>query len=180
MPPYVSLFRAINVGGKNMVKMDALRQLHESVGFENVRHLLQTGNIVFQAPTSNTKKLEEKIESAMIQRVGFRVDVLVRTADEFKEIVSRNPFYGDKSKEVKWNVILFLKQAPTTAGLDALREANVGPEEFQPIGRELHVYYTNGVGRSKFTNALIERKLNVSSTGRNWNTITKLASMLNA
>ena len=70
-----------------------------------------------------------------------------------------------------------LKAAPTAAAIKALSEGYNGPETIHVAGRDAYLIYPEGIGRSKLTNALIERKLGVAGTARNWNTVLKLAAL---
>ena len=177
MAVYVSLFRAINVGGNNAVRMDALKELHESLGFSKVATLLQTGNVVFESDETGPAQLAGRIAREFEKKFGFYSEVMVRTPAELKEMLSKNPFLNQPEKETKWITVMFLSGSPDDEAKKALLNSYSGPEEIFIDGQEMYIYYTNGIGRSKLTNALIEKKLKVHGTGRNWNTVTKLLQM---
>ena len=169
MTGFVALLRGINVGGRNMVKMDALKALHESLGFKGVRTHLQSGNVVFQAKSADAARIERAIKKTL----HLELTVIVRTAGELREAVKRNPLPQRVSHSSGY-VIAFLSAEPEDPGaLDAYD----GPEERRLLGRDLYIHYGDGMGRSKLTNALIERKLGVKATARNWNTVTKLLEL---
>jgi uncharacterized protein (DUF1697 family) len=172
----VSLLRAINVGGRNLVRMEVLRALHEEIGLTDVKTYVQSGNVVFRTKLRDLKPLERKLEDALERKHGFRPPVIIRTADELRDAVARNPFAGRKEIEPAKLHIVFLADRPEPAGEAKMRAANRGPEEFYVSGRELYVYYPEGAGRSKFTAA----PLAVTGTARNWNTVTKLLEMAEA
>ena len=176
MPVFVSLFRAINVGG-NQVKMADLKELHEALGLKMVATLLQTGNVVFESEATDSAQLARQLSQEFEKRFGFYSEVMVRTAVELKELVNHNPFLDQPGKETKWIVVMFLSASPDKQAQQNLLSSYSGPEEISIAGREMYIYYTNGIGRSKLTNALIEKKLKVLGTGRNWNTVTKLLEM---
>jgi uncharacterized protein (DUF1697 family) len=177
MSTYVSLFRAINVGGNAKVGMAGLKEMHEALGFKKVVTLLQTGNVVFESDEIEPAQLEKQIAQEFERKFGFATEVMVRTATELKELVKHNPFVNQPEKETKWVLVLFLSASPDQAAQQALFSSYTGPEEMFITGKEMFIYYPDGMGRSKLTNILIERKLKVTGTGRNWNTVTKLLNM---
>lgn len=176
----VALIRAINLGGHNVVRMEALRALHEELGLADVATYVQSGNVVFRAKTRDVKNLERRIADSIESSHGFRTGVMVRTSAELRETIERNPFAGRKEIDPARLIVLFLAAAPQAACGAKLATIKVGREESRLIGRELYVYYPDGQGRSKFTVALIEKTLQTSGTGRNWNTITRLMEMAEA
>lgn len=178
MTVFVSLFRGINVGGANKVRMDALKELHEALGLKDVITYIQSGNVVFRSDDTDPASLARRIEDAFAEKFGFRVAVMVRTAAQLDEIIAHSPFQGQATKETKWILVLFLADRPPETALEELRQAYQGPEEFYLVGQELYVYFPEGVGRSKLTSALMEKKLKTAGTGRNWNTVLQLQSMM--
>jgi uncharacterized protein (DUF1697 family) len=177
MPIHIALLRAINVGGRNMVAMSDLRELLESLGFEGARSLLQSGNLIFQSDRRTGAKLERLLELETEKRFQVGVDYFVRTADEWETIIARNPFLDEAKRDPSHLVVVFLKKAPEAKDVKELQAAISGPETVRSDGRQLYVVYPAGIGESKLTNALIERKLGTRGTGRNWNTVLKLASL---
>lgn len=176
MTSYIALLRAVNLPGHNSVSMADLRELLAAAGFDNPRSLLQSGNLLFRAPTRRPEALETLLEGACAKRLGVVTDFLVRTADEWQEVLSRNPFPKESKQDPGHLIVVFLKGAPGADRVRALRAAIKGREVLEGRGRELYVVYPDGVGRSKLTAALIESKLGVRGTARNWNTVRKLAA----
>jgi uncharacterized protein (DUF1697 family) len=179
MTVYVSMLRAVNVGGSGLIKMDALRELYESLGLADVRTLLQSGNVVFRSGLKDRQGLVKRIMQEIERQFDLHVEVILRTLAEIASIVERGPVLSlraDKSKLL----VMFLSDVPGAAGQDALKKWHKSKElkELLEIrGPEIYLYYPDGVGRSKLTNAFIERKLDVSGTARNWNTLTKLVEV---
>lgn len=180
MTVFIALFRGINVGGHKKVKMDLLRKLHESLGFRDVRTYVQSGNIVFKTDNVDSVKIVRLIESGFEKTYGFPAKVIVRTGEELGQIVEKNPFQAQAGKEAKFLHVVFLADRPEKEEIEELLNGYRGPEELYASRKELYIYYTNGAGRSKLTNALIERKLKVPGTARNWNTVTKLLEIAEA
>ncbi len=178
MPRYVALLRAVNVGGNRLVKMSDLRDLYVARGLRDVVTYIQSGNIVFSSESSDSMALQSELEAAFATRFGFAGDTVVRDAAELAAIIARNPFAGQPDRAPEWLVVLFLADQPSPTAEADLRQSYAGPETFSVSGKEVFLYYPSGMGRSKLTNVLLERSLQTRGTARNWNTVLKLAAML--
>ena len=177
MTTFIALLRAVNVGGRS-VPMAGLRTLLADLGCANPRTLLQSGNAVFtMAGRTAETVLERKLEAEAQRRFGMAIPFLLRTAAEWDAIVARNPFRDAAKNDPGHLLLMALKGAPAAAAVKALRDGYQGPESIAVVGRDMYLVYPEGVGRSKLTNALIERKLGFAGTGRNWNTVLKLAAL---
>jgi uncharacterized protein (DUF1697 family) len=174
MTVFVSLLRAVNLGGSTQVRMVALADVLSRTGFEQVRTVLQSGNVVFRSNESDPSRLERTIESQLLGGLGLSTDVFVRTAAEWREIVRRNPLLREAEMDPAHLVVTVLKRAPTGDEWNALRAAIRGREVVVASGREAYIAYPDGIGHSKLTAALIEKKLATRGTSRNWNTVLKL------
>ncbi len=175
---YIALLRGINVGGNKKVAMADLRALAESLGLDDARTLLQSGNLVFRAAKRATAGLERDLEQATRKRLKLEIDFMVRTAEEWQAIVAANPFAREAQADPGHLLVLCLKSAPVATAVKALADAIPGRERMKARARELYVYFPDGVGTSKLTPALMDRKLGVRGTGRNWNTVLKLEALL--
>ena len=175
MPKYAALLRGINVGGKNIISMADLRKWLEGEGFTNVATLLQSGNVVFDAESAD---VEEDVAKAIERESGFKIEVCVRSHSELLQVVKETPFKSAAEEDPGHLLVIFLKTAPTRDREEALRSAIKGSEQVVLRGRELYAYYPDGIGRSKLTNAVIDKQLGTVGTGRNWNTVLKLMEML--
>ena len=178
MTAFVSLFRGINVGGHHKIRMDELKDLHESLGLKDVFPYIQSGNVVFNSDDADLARLRRQIEDGFEKKFGFHVEVFVRNSAELRDIIDKNPFQSQQSKESKWVVVLFLAARPDDTAQEDLLKTYVGPEELFIIGKEAYIYYTNGIGRSKLSHSLIEKKLKTLGTARNWNTILQLQKLI--
>jgi uncharacterized protein (DUF1697 family) len=175
MTAQIALLRGINVGGIK-VGMADLRALFLDLGFENVRTLLNTGNVVFLSKSKTEVNLEKLFETEFAKRAARPTEFFVRTAEEWKSIISRNPMTNEARRDPGHLLVVLLKRAPSNQEVDALRAAIVGPEVVQADGKQAYIYYPAGVGQSKLTAKLIEKKLGAPGTGRNWNTVLKLGA----
>lgn len=157
--------------------MDELKAVHEALGLRDVLPYIQSGNVVFKSEDADPTQLRQQIEESIEKRFGFHVEVFVRTSAELEAIIEKNPFQGQSDKESKWVVVLFLAHCPNEAAQENLHKSYTGPEEIVVSGKEVYLYYTNGIGRSKLTLTLIEKKLKTLGTGRNWNTVLQLQDL---
>ena len=180
MTTHIALLRAINVGGTKPIAMSDLRSFFGALGFEDVRSLLQTGNIVFRGGTKTGTALERLLESEAEQRLALSTTFIVRTAKEWEAIVAHNPFPKEAAADPAHLVALFLKDAPPATSVKALQAAIQGPEIVSLVAKQLYVAYPDGIGRSKLTITMTEKALGTSSTGRNWNTVLKIAELARA
>jgi uncharacterized protein (DUF1697 family) len=177
MPTYIALLRAVNLAGRNKVSMSDLRALLDKLGMHNPRTLLQSGNLIFQTDAAATAELEHQLEDATEHHIGLRTDFLVRRAEEWSSIIAANPFPDYAERDPSHLLVNCLKVPPGPEAVAALEAAVPGREEVLVKGREAYTYYPDGVGRSKLTNALIEKKLGTRGTARNWNTVLKLGAL---
>jgi len=175
----VALLRAINVGGHGKVAMADLRAMLGDLGFAAPQSLLQTGNLVFGSDIAGAD-LETLLEREAAERLGLATDFLVRSAAEWPAIVAANPFPAMARDDPSHLVVMLLKQPPEAARLEALRAWIPGRETIEAVGRELYIAYPDGIGTSKLTGAVIERRLGTRGTARNWNTVAKLVALLQA
>jgi len=177
MSVHIALFRAINVGGRNMVAMAALKDMFAAAGFPQAGSLLQSGNIVFAGGTAKTSALEELIEREIEKRFALRADCFVRSAAEWNEALAHNPFAREAKTDPGRLHIMALKSKPKPAQLKALRAAIKGRETVELWMRHAYIYYPDGSGNSRLTPRLIEGLLETRATGRNWNTAMKLQAL---
>jgi uncharacterized protein (DUF1697 family) len=174
----IALLRAINVGGRGKVAMSDLRDFFTELGFSDVRTLLQTGNVVFRSDDRSGSELERELETEAAKRLDLRTGFLVRTADEWERVVERNPFPDEARDDPSHLLVMFLKNAPAHAAVEALQAAVKGREVIRVDGPHAYITYPDGIGTSRLTNAVIESNLGTRGTGRNWNTVLKLANLI--
>ncbi len=180
MTVFIILFRGINVGGHQKVRMDELKALLVALGFRDVVSYIQSGNIVCSSDDADAAHVQKCIEESFEKKFGFSVAVVVRTSDELRAIIEKNPFQDQPDKELKWIVVMFLITHPDTTAREVLLKTYSGPEEIFVLGQEVYIYYADGIGRSKLSNSLLEKRLKTVGTARNWNTIMKLQELVQA
>jgi uncharacterized protein (DUF1697 family) len=178
MTSLVVLLRGINLGASRRIAMADLRAMLEDMGYEDVRTVLQSGNVVLtadDAPNAVGRAIEGRIRTDF----GMDVDAMVRTAAELADVVEADPLAGVATDGSK-SVVIFLSAEPDPAAVAALGEEDFAPEEFRARGRELYAWCPNGLQKSPVVKALTERLTppTGSATARNWNTVVKLHGLL--
>ena len=177
MPTYIALLRGVNVGGHTKVAMSDLRDLLTELGFDDPRSLLNSGNLVFRGAARKPPQLERSLSSALQGRLGVTSDVLIRTVPDWDAVVAGNLFPDEAARDPGHLHVLFLNGTVSAAAVAALQGAIAGREIVRGSGRHIYAYYPDGAGRSKLTLPAIEKALGTRATGRNWNTVLKIAAM---
>jgi uncharacterized protein (DUF1697 family) len=170
MARLVALLRGINLGSKRRVPMADLRALTAELGYEDVRTVLQSGNIIF---TGAKAKARATLEAGLQNRYGFKVDVVLRTMDELHAVVEDEPF-GDEATDLTRYFVVFLPSTPNAAALTALAQKDFAPDRFKPGGRELYAWCPQGMQNSGLMRALGKPGLAGTATVRNMSTVRKL------
>ncbi len=176
MTTIVCLLKGVNLGNRRM-KMETLRAACESLGLRNPCTLLQSGNVVFDTAAEDLPALAGRIEQAIRDTFGFHSDVVLRTASEMRQVVDASPFAARSGLHPGKLVVTFLAADPGEKARQAALLLRSEPEELHILGRELYIYFPNGMGRTKLPLAKIEKTFGAPATSRNWNTVTKLLDM---
>jgi uncharacterized protein (DUF1697 family) len=161
----IALPRAINLGSHKKVSMADLRALAEAMGFEDVKTILNSGNLVFRSDLKATS-LEQMLETGAERELGLSTEFFVRTPAEWKKIVANNPFPKEAKSEPARLMVHFCRKIPAKLEIKGQKQEKVKPHD-----REVYAFYPDGIGTSRL-------KLNVVGTVRNWNTVLKLANLL--
>ena len=178
MTTFIALLRGINVGGNKKIAMADLRALSERLGFQNVQTILQSGNLVFRSTKRSAADVEKQLQAALREHLAFDCEVIVRTAQEWDAIIAGNPFVKEAKDDPGHMLLMCLRDAPSKDAVNALRIGIVGRERVEVRGRDAYFVYPDGVGTSKLTNAVIEKRLGTRGTARNWNTVRKLLDVV--
>jgi uncharacterized protein (DUF1697 family) len=176
MQTWIALLRGINVGGRNMMAMAALKATFESVGCSSVRTYIQSGNVVFVSPSKSKQSLCKRLGDAIEEQFGFLPNILLLSETEFRAAVANNPFL-DAVAEPKSLHFFFLDSPPKSPDLEGMKKLAVSTERFKLIGPVLYLHTPDGFGRSKLA-AGVERKLGTPATARNYTTIENLSEMI--
>lgn len=177
MNTHVSMLRGINVSGQKKIKMADLRALYESLGFENVRSYLQSGNVVFEDKNADASVLAAKIKSKIHDEYGYEVSIVMRDLAALQRVIASNPYLTDREEDPKMLYVTFLGEPPTKELADALERPDKCSDEFVLDGQEIFVFTPGGYGSTKLSNNFFERKLKISATTRNWKSVNALVEM---
>ncbi len=177
MTRYVALLRGINVGGNRVIKMDALRAALTASGLDSVRTLLASGNVAFDAEEADGRALAAQVEATLRAAFGHSIPVLLRTADQLRELVESAPFDGVEVTPQTRLYVSFLPE-PATSGLAVpyrspesdFKILRVTPAEVCSV---LTLDRTDSVSAMQ----LLEKLFGPRITTRNWNTVLKLATL---
>lgn len=173
MNTFVCLLRAVNVSGKNILKMEELRAQLQQLPIENVATYIHSGNIVFSSNASATE-LEDQIQQLIQTTFGLSIDVMVRAKQDFESTLALNP-YLQQAEENGSRVYVGILKTPSEISISTTQFA---PDIFEIIQNNVYIHLPNGAADTKLTNAYFEKQLKVNCTMRNWNTMQKLKAML--
>lgn len=174
MVRYIAFFRAINVSGLRIIKMEDLSRMFELLGFKNIQTFIQSGNVIFDASDKNPKILNQKIEKGLEKFLGYEVTVILRTFKAVENIVKLNPFKGIRpGPNIKMYVTFLsekLNKKPELPLISAKKDVKV----IRIINRDVFSLTRMQNGRFGFPNIFIEKELDISATTRNWTTVSKI------
>ncbi|RKS25131.1 uncharacterized protein (DUF1697 family) [Flavobacterium endophyticum] len=177
MKSHLALLRGINVSGQKLIKMETLRKAMEDNGYQNVKTYIQSGNILFDSLENSPEAVENQIHDLIEKHFGFDVSVVVINQETLESVSKNNPYLKEKEIDLKKLYITFLGSKPAEENIELLKKANFEPDEIVIKDRVVFMKYNNPAGNSKLTNKLIESKLKVKATDRNWNTTLKLLQL---
>ncbi len=166
MTSYVALLRGINLMGSTTLRMADLKRIAEELGFQSPRTFIASGNLLFTSSKSEAV-IKSALEAALKTHMSRDVGVMVRTAEEMAEVVSKNPFADEPGNKV---VAIFLDDRPPADSLAAAR--NVTNERMALGRREIYVHYPVGQGKSK-----LRIPAAASGTARNMKSVKKMAEL---
>lgn len=176
----ISMLRGVNLGSRNRIKMDALRALYESLDLREPQTYVQSGNVVFKTRERDLVKLAKRIENGIEGIFGFHSDVILRSPSALREAIAKNPFRTRANIDPSRLLIVFLVNDPGQPAREKVLNIKIDPEELWIDGRELYIYFPNGMARPKLSWASMEKILKTSWTGRNANSAAKLLEIAEA
>lgn len=177
MTTHLALLRGINVSGHNMMKMEALKIMLENIGFQNVRTYLQSGNVFVDTEEQSASKIGFMIKQEIFKVFGHEVPVVVITKEDLELCFKNNPFLKEKDFDTKKLYVAFISIALKKESINDLKISQFKPDEASIDGNRIFIKYAIGAGKTRFDQKYIEKKLNVTATIRNWNTVTNLLNI---
>jgi uncharacterized protein (DUF1697 family) len=176
----VALLRGVNVGGNKKISMAELKAMIEALGFTEVKTLLQSGNVVFRAGSEAEADLEAHLEAETETRLGLKTSYLVRNAKQWQAIIDANPFPKEAEAEPSRTLVTVGRTAMPAEALDAIRAVMLPHEKLEAVERQVYAYFGEGMGQSKAAEVLNRKAIKAIATGRNWNTVLKIAALIGA
>jgi uncharacterized protein (DUF1697 family) len=174
MHKYIVLLRGINISGQKIIKMADLRAVLGKEGLSNVQTYIQSGNVVFESDKSKSD-LTSLIINTIEKRYGFIVPTFIITPKELKKAISNNPYGNMEGNKL---YLTFLSGKENSEGMESIQNKVQVNEFLQLIENVMYFHCPDGVAKSKITNNLIEKKLEVKATTRNWRTCGKLIELI--
>jgi len=174
---WAAMLRGINLG-KRQLKSAELKAVVEGMGFTEVKTILASGNVVFEAGDAKPETLERDLHAALEKATGLKSEVFVRNRSEIAKLVEANPFPEAARERPSFLVVSFHRESVDKAAIERLAQSYDGPDRMEAVGRELFTDFPDGQGRSNLIPAMQKAKLSRGNTGRNWNTVQKLLAAL--
>jgi uncharacterized protein (DUF1697 family) len=176
---HIALLRGINVGGKNIIKMEDLKQVFVDMGFSDVKTYIQSGNVIFRTLESDKLELKDRIEMQLQKNFSAEIKTLIITADDLAETIENAPEnFGVEPEKFRYDVWFLLP--PTTVN-DVVSNVRLREGvDFLQIGKNV-IYtsrLTSQMGKSYFSK-INQMSFYKNTTIRNWNTTTKLLELIN-
>jgi uncharacterized protein (DUF1697 family) len=187
MPSHVALLRGINVGGRNKVAMADLRKVVESLGHGDVATYIQSGNVLFTSHNSDTAAIASELGRALEETLGVRSSVVVLSRAELAKVVADNPFPDEANPKHLHAIFrgaeVGAQEAAAVAAAERRARDKGGRDQAKVVGRTVYLRTPDGFGRSELAAQLARSNPDAQDRGgtaRNWATVTKLLSMLDA
>jgi uncharacterized protein (DUF1697 family) len=171
---FIAILRGINVSGKNIIKMENLREVLIKLGLKDVKTYIQSGNIVFKSNITDCKILSENIHQCIEDSFGFNVPVQVLSSKDIKETIENNPYIGINSVDTTHLHVTFLAEIPDETRIAELSKNTFNLDSFKWKNKTIYLHCPGGYGNTKLSNGFFENKLKISATTRNWKTVNEL------
>jgi uncharacterized protein (DUF1697 family) len=179
MTRYVALLRGINVGGKNLIPMAALKACFEGRGLSDVVTYIQSGNVVFGSD-EQAAALVASLEAALSKAFGYDAAVVLRSRQQLRRVVAGAPAgFGTRPAQYRYDVV-YLKEPLSAA--EALPKVPTRPGVDQAFAGSGVLYFSRLVARAAESrlSRLVSLPVYKQMTVRNWNTTTRLLELLEA
>jgi uncharacterized protein (DUF1697 family) len=176
MNTFVALLRGINVGGKNRVKMETLKQIFGRLGLHNIRTYIQSGNVIFETENGDYRSICGMLASSKLsEELGFEVGVIVRGIGDLQNIMNMNPYLSKKNWE-NCVYMTFLSDHPSDQAVNIIARKNKA-DEIHFFENQVVLFCPDGYRNTVYSNTYFEKKLGVQATTRNWKTVNNIISL---
>lgn len=176
----VALLRGVNVGGAKKIAMADLKAMVEALGFTDVKTLLQSGNVVFEAGDRSDAELEALLEGEAERRLGLVSKFIVRGPKAWRAMIDANPLPDEAEREPSRFLANVAREVVTPEMLAAIRAVATPSEKVEAIDRCVYIFFGDGIADSKAAVVFGRKPLGLTATGRNWNTVRKIAELIGA
>lgn len=174
---WAAMLKGINLGKRTLVKADLLAAA-AAAGFSEAKTLLASGNLVFEAGSAKPEAIERALHEAVKAGTGIASEVFVRNRADLEAVMRANPFADAAEARPSYLVVSFAREALPADYVERIAALYQGPERVAVAGRELFADFPEGQARSALIPAMARLRPVIPMTGRNWNTVRKLADML--
>src|SRR5512133_1695963 len=174
MPRYVAFLRAINLGRERSVRMETLRRAFEDLGFTGVSSYIASGNIIFDSPLRSAGSLENRIEEALMNTLGFEVTPFVRSSSELARIAAFKPFPRSALGLHDELGVILLSAPPAPRPVQALKVLRVPSDELRARGREIYWLRHRSPAGEIYSTTPFDKALDQPFTVRSLNTVRKI------
>ena len=157
--------------------MEALKTALEAIGFTNVITYIQSGNVFVETEEESSFGVGFKIKQEIFKTFGHEVPVIVIGKNDLELCFKNNPFLKQKDVDSKKLYVAFISKELSSSAINELKISQFKPDEAVIDGNRIFIKYDIGAGKTRLDQKYIEKKLNVTATIRNWNTVTKLLEM---
>lgn len=174
---YVVLPRGINVGRHNRVPMADLRSRLVGEGYSEVATVLASGNVILTSDSEGPGEVARSVGRLLSDHFNVEVPCLVRTADQVREVLERNPMREVATDPARY-LVNFLSEEPDPGTVEALLAEDHGRQALAVEGAEAYVWTPDGVKAMTLSHSYLQKRLGVVATARNWNTLLKIVARL--
>ena len=174
MHTHLALLRGINVSGHNMIKMDVLKSTLENLGFKKVQTYIQSGNVFLNSDEENPAKIAFVIKQEIYKVFGYDLPILVISKEDLQACVTNCQFLKEKEVDTKKLYVAFVSKELKAENINDLKMSQFKPDEVQIDNTRIFIKYHIGAGKTRLDQKYIEKKLNLTATIRNWNTVNQL------
>ncbi|KQU89984.1 hypothetical protein ASD12_27685 [Mesorhizobium sp. Root102] len=179
MQTYVALLYSIILGEGRRVVMADLKAMAEQLGLKNPRTLVATGNLVFEAPATDIADLEQRLEAAFEKTFGRHVDIIVRNAQNWLTLAAGNPFPAESALVGDQVAVRVMREPAPVDAVAALQAYVAEDEKVVSVSGDIWVVFSRARPSSRLLAATNHKRMGIG-TSRNWNTVRRLAEMVDS
>ena len=174
MHTHLALLRGINVSGHNMIKMDVLKSTLEDMGFQKVQTYIQSGNVFIDSDEESQAKIAFIIKQEIYRVFGYDVPIIVISKADLQACFTNCNFLKENDFDTKKLYVAFVSKELKSDNINDLKMSQIKPDEVQIDKTRIFIKYHIGAGKTRLDQKYIEKKLNLTATIRNWNTVSQL------